>query len=173
MLNVPLWSSTSCWCCLSAVYCWASSLPTVSGSSVIRLFRVNQLCKVMGHKTKTMRWKMLWSSFGLRGTETTINPFTLHMIHCLHTNIDYSSLYFFPQSLIFHSWKGIEQQTEIWNSVKSEKRQTVVCVFLHSGNVHGSSSCAVLSYCFYFGPTSGWLLKMISMSSTGESVFPP
>lgn len=47
-----------------------------------------------------------------------------------------------------------------------------VFIYLYSGSVHGSSSCAVLSFCFCFGPTSGWWLKMISTTSTGESVIP-
>lgn len=55
----------------------------------------------------------------------------------------------------------------------TSERRTVVCVFFCSGSARGSSSCAVLSFCFSFGPTSGWWLKMISMSSTCESVFLP
>lgn len=45
--------------------------------------------------------------------------------------------------------------------------------FLPSGSVHGSLYCAVPSCCSSFGPTSGWLLKMISMTSTGESLWCP
>ena len=47
--------------------------------------------------------------------------------------------------------------------------ETCFCVFRCSGSVHGSSSCAALSFCFSSGPTSGRWLKMISTSSTCES----
>lgn len=42
-------------------------------------------------------------------------------------------------------------------------------VLFDSGSAHGSSSCAALFFFFSFGPTSGWWLKMISMSLTGKS----
>uniref|UniRef100_A0A3P9J2Z0 Glycerophosphodiester phosphodiesterase domain containing 5a n=1 Tax=Oryzias latipes TaxID=8090 RepID=A0A3P9J2Z0_ORYLA len=50
---------------------------------------------------------------------------------------------------------------------------TAALCFLPSGSVHGSLYCAVPSCCSSFGPTSGWLLKMISMTSTGESLWCP
>lgn len=83
-----------------------------------------------------------------------------------------AALMFF-QSSFLNCWYGSKEQTLCiqWSnpSVKSQK-VNCCCVFLYSGSVHGSSSCAVLSFCFSFGPTSGWWLKMISTSSTGESV---
>lgn len=48
--------------------------------------------------------------------------------------------------------------------------QTKTCVppDVCSGSVPGSSSCAVPSFCFSSGRTSGWWLEMTSTSSTGE-----
>lgn len=65
---------------------------------------------------------------------------------------------------LFLSWwySMHDVQIKMWLSL-------LICVYLCSGSVHGSSSCAALSFCFSSGPTSGRWLKMISTSSTCES----